>query len=211
MGQIRVTGTGRLKVKPDTTRLVMTLSGTYKDYEDAMKHSADDTEDVKKSIMKFGIGKEDIKTVTFSVDASYENYNKKGEYDRHFVGYEYNHVLKVEFANNNELLGKILYALAHSDTDPEISIRYTVKDPELEKTKLLGDALRDAERKAEAAVILGMLIFHHKTRKWKFRILVPVSVVLWAGVEVNRGGLNGILLMIMEAISMAAVLLVTLI
>ncbi len=56
-----------------------------------------------------------------------------------------------------------------------------------------------------------MLIFHHKTRKWKFRILVPVSVVLWAGVEVNRGGLNGILLMIMEAISMAAVLLVTLI
>ena len=58
--------------------------------------------------------------------------------------------MKVEFANNNELLGKILYALAHSDTDPEISIRYTVKDPEQEKTKLLGDALRDAERKAEA-------------------------------------------------------------
>ncbi len=54
---------------------------------------------------------------------------------------------------------------AHSDADPEISIGYTVKDPELEKTKLLGDALRDAE----AAVILGMLIFHHKTRKWKFR------------------------------------------
>ena len=133
MGQIRVTGTGRLKVKPDTTRLVMTLSGTYKDYEDAMKHSADDTEDVKKSIMKFGIGKEDIKTVTFSVDASYENYNKKGEYDRHFVGYEYNHVLKVEFANNNELLGKILYALAHSDTDPEIkSIDYSWGEVEIE-------------------------------------------------------------------------------
>ena len=35
---------------------------------------------------------------------------------------------------------------------------------------------------AEAAVILGLLIFHHKTRKWKFRILVPVSVVLWAGI-----------------------------
>ena len=35
---------------------------------------------------------------------------------------------------------------------------------------------------AEAAVILGLLIFHHKTRKWKFRILVPVSVGLWAGI-----------------------------
>ena len=118
---------------------------------------------------------------------------------------------KIVQTAGREQLGDIAPMFAHSDADPEISIRYTVKDPELEKTKLLGDALRDAERKAEAAVILGMLIFHHKTRKWKFRILVPVSVVLWAGVEVNRGGLNGILLMIMEAISMAAVLLVTLI
>ena len=31
-------------------------------------------------------------------------------------------------------------------------------------------------------VIAGMIVFHHKTRKWKFRILVPVSVVLWAGI-----------------------------
>ena len=29
--------------------------------------------------------------------------------------------------------------------------------------------------------LLGMLVFHHKTRKWKFRILVPLSVVVWAG------------------------------
>ena len=26
--------------------------------------------------------------------------------------------------------------------------------------------------------LLGMLLFHHKTRKWKFRILVPLFVVL---------------------------------
>ena len=30
--------------------------------------------------------------------------------------------------------------------------------------------------------LLGMMVFHHKTRKWKFRILVPLAVVLWAGV-----------------------------
>ena len=33
-----------------------------------------------------------------------------------------------------------------------------------------------------AGALAGMLIFHHKTRKWKFRIFVPVSVVLWAGI-----------------------------
>ena len=41
--------------------------------------------------------------------------------------------MKVEFANNNELLGKILYALAHSDTDPEIkSIDYSWGEVEIE-------------------------------------------------------------------------------
>ena len=26
--------------------------------------------------------------------------------------------------------------------------------------------------------LLGMLVFHHKTRKWKFRILVPLFTIL---------------------------------
>lgn len=27
--------------------------------------------------------------------------------------------------------------------------------------------------------LLGMQVFHHKTKKWKFRILVPLAVLLW--------------------------------
>ncbi len=27
--------------------------------------------------------------------------------------------------------------------------------------------------------LLGMLVWHHKTKKWKFRILVPLLLVLW--------------------------------
>lgn len=26
---------------------------------------------------------------------------------------------------------------------------------------------------------VGMAVFHHKTRKWKFRVMVPVAVVVW--------------------------------
>ena len=29
-----------------------------------------------------------------------------------------------------------------------------------------------------AGALLGMLVFHHKTRKWKFRVLVPLFTVL---------------------------------
>lgn len=27
--------------------------------------------------------------------------------------------------------------------------------------------------------LLGMQIFHHKTRKWKFRIVVPLATIAW--------------------------------
>lgn len=31
---------------------------------------------------------------------------------------------------------------------------------------------------------LGMKVFHHKTRHWKFRILVPLFAVLWTALIV---------------------------
>lgn len=30
-----------------------------------------------------------------------------------------------------------------------------------------------------AGALLGMLFFHHKTRKWKFRILIPAALIVW--------------------------------
>ena len=38
MRTIRVTGKGQIKVKPDTTRITMTLEGTYPDYGEALRH-----------------------------------------------------------------------------------------------------------------------------------------------------------------------------
>lgn len=52
-------------------------------------------------------------------------------------------------------------------------------------------AIRDKWRIPEATLIglaviggafgafLGMRVWHHKTHKWKFRILVPVFLLLW--------------------------------
>ena len=30
--------------------------------------------------------------------------------------------------------------------------------------------------------LLGMLVWHHKTKKWKFRILVPAFIIIWAAI-----------------------------
>lgn len=32
--------------------------------------------------------------------------------------------------------------------------------------------------------LLGMFLFHHKTRHWTFRILIPLFCLLWVGIGV---------------------------
>ena len=146
---IRVTGKGQLKLRPDTTRITLTLSGVYREYADALEHSARDTEALAAVLLLFGFARTDLRTLQFRADAEYEGYDDHGVYKNRFVGYRYRHVLKVQFASDNALLGRILYALAHAAAEPELSIDYTVKDPEAAKNLLLEQAVADAKAKAE--------------------------------------------------------------
>lgn len=60
-------------------------------------------------------------------------------------------------------------------TDKSRAIRHRWRIPEAALTGI-------AFAGGGTGALAGMLLFHHKTRKWKFRILVPLSVVLWAAV-----------------------------
>ncbi|MBR5974720.1 MAG: SIMPL domain-containing protein [Clostridiales bacterium] len=159
---IRVTGKGELSMKPDTTRLTITLEGMNKDYGVSLQQSAMDTESLKDLMMAFGFERTDLKTLNFNVNTEYESYKYKGEYKQRFAGYKYYHVMKLEFPSDNERLGKIVYALAHSDLHPEFRLSYTVKDPDDLKNTALGLAVIDATKKAQvlaaaARVTLGEL------------------------------------------------------
>ncbi len=149
MRTIRVTGKGQLKVHPDMTRITIELEGIHMDYTDTLMESSRATEEMKKLLVPYGFQRSDLKTLSFDVNTQYESYKVKDEYKRRFVGYKYSHVMKVEFESDNLLLGKILYALAHSSLHPEFRISYTVKDPEAVKNELLGKAVQDAIAKAE--------------------------------------------------------------
>ena len=148
MRTIRVTGKGKIKVKPDMTRLTITLEGMYRDYGETLKHSSEDTDALKELMTQFGFEKSDLKTLNFNVNTEYESYREKDVYKQRFLGYKYVHVLKLEFESDNDRLGKILYALANSEIHPEFRISYTVKDPEASKNELLGKAVKDAKAKA---------------------------------------------------------------
>ncbi len=152
MRTIRVTGKGQIKVRPDMTRITMTLEGGGREYGDTLRRSSEDTDELKNVLSGFGFERSDLKTLDFSVDTEYESYrDDDGSYKQRFVGYRFRHMLKVEFESDNDRLGKVLYALANCDVRPEFRISYTVKDPEAVKNTLLGEAVADA--KAKAAVL----------------------------------------------------------
>lgn len=46
MRTIRVTGKGQIKVKPDMTRISITLEGMYPDYAETLRHSSEDTDNM---------------------------------------------------------------------------------------------------------------------------------------------------------------------
>lgn len=148
MRTIKVTGKGQIKVKPDMTRITISLEGTYPEYGEALRGSSQDTEQLKKVLSAYGFDRSDLKTLYFSVDTEYERYEEKGEYKRRFVGYRFCHRMKVEFPSDNDRLGKILYGLSNCSVNPEFRLSYTVSDPEGAKNELLGRAVSDAKEKA---------------------------------------------------------------
>ena len=149
MRTIRVTGKGNLKLRPDTTRLTITLSGTYPEYADAVENCAKDTQSLRNTLKNFTFSESDLKTLSFHVDSKYEYRDDGyGNSERVFVGYEYQHEMKLEFKSDNQRLGKTLYALTRSNVNPQFKIGYTVADAEAAKNQLLEDAVADARQKA---------------------------------------------------------------
>ena len=148
MRTIRVTGKGQIKVKPDTTRITISLEGTRPEDGETLRHSSQDTERLKDVLSAFGFERSDLKTLNFNVETEYESYKDKGTYKQRLIGYKFTHMMKVEFPSDNDRLGKVLYALANCPLKPEFRLSYTVSDPEAAKNDLLGKAVTDAKEKA---------------------------------------------------------------
>ena len=47
MRTIRVTGKGQIRVKPDMTRITLSLEGLHPEYGETIRQSAEDTEKIK--------------------------------------------------------------------------------------------------------------------------------------------------------------------
>lgn len=122
---LKITGKGKVSVKPDIIRLNMTIEESYKEYEVTLSQSSETTKILKELFVSLGFKKDDLKTRSFDIDTKYESYKAKDQsWKKRLVGYTYTHRMLIEFDADNKKLGEILYALAHSVITPEIFIEY---------------------------------------------------------------------------------------
>lgn len=147
---MKITGKGKVSVKPDIIRLNMTMEESYKEYELTLRQSSETIKILKELFVSLGFKNDDLKTRSFDISTKYESYKAKDQsWKKRLIGYTYTNHMLIEFDADNKKLGEILYALAHSVITPEISIEYTVSDPEKYKDELLKNAIEDSKHKAK--------------------------------------------------------------
>lgn len=161
---ITVRGTGNLSAKPDFILLTMDLRANDYEYEATMNIATEQVDVIKTALGELGFKKKDIKTTNFDVHPRFESIKDAlGNYKRQFEGYECRHSLKLEFDLDMVLLSRVLTALAKCEANPEFEVKFTVKDKEFIKSKLLEDAVLNAKSNAEtlakaSGVSLGKIV-----------------------------------------------------
>ena len=149
MKTIRVTGTAKLSLRPDVTIVTMTLQGTEMEYSAALNRASLEADTLRDVLERLAFQREDLKTLSFHVNAEYEGYEEAGVWKQRFTGYRFDHMLKVSFDSEDERLGEVLTALANAEVCPMLQLSYAVKDPESAKKMLLTEAVAEAREKAQ--------------------------------------------------------------
>lgn len=187
---IRVKGKGKISVKPDTIKITIKAEGLRWNYDETVEQSTKDTRILRDALEKAGLDPKNLKTTHFSIDSKYKSYHdKNNDYKEKFVGYEYNHRAYIEFDNDNKILGRVLYELAHCDVKVKFEINHTVKDKEKVKNDLLEKAVEDSTTKAQVLA---------KASGVKLKEILSIDYS-WGEIEIYSETMND--LMVCEAAS----------
>ena len=150
MRTITVKGTGRVSARPDYIVLSLNIEALSETYDRAMTDASERIKKLQDTAVFVGYEKSDMKTTSFNVQTRYENVkDRQGNYKREFAGYACSYHLKLAFDFDSKQLAKVISAIANCGAQPEISIAFTVKNPERISEDLLISATENAKTKAE--------------------------------------------------------------
>lgn len=147
---ITVKGVGAVSIKPDHIEITLNVLSKADEYAEAVNTANAAVVKLQEAIVSAGFAREDLKTLNFNVKTNYENEtDDTGRYRRVFRGYVCGYRLKLGLDMNVALLSRTIDAIAGSGADAELSIGFTVKNPESVSDELLRSAARNAREKAE--------------------------------------------------------------
>ena len=163
-GTITVKGTGNISVMPDLTIVSISLKSTDRDYKKAMECASRKLSVLQEALSNIGFANAELKTTNFNVMVEQEGIrDENGNYKSVFVGYSCVQGLKLEFDYNTKILANVLSTIAACLSEPEINIRFSVRDKAAVNEALLESAAANARKKAEiltkaSGVKLGELV-----------------------------------------------------
>lgn len=150
MRAITVKGTGKVSARPDYIVLSLNIEALSETYDRAMTDASERIKKLQDAAVLVGYEKSDMKATSFHVQTRYENVkDRQGNYKQEFAGYACSYRLKLAFDFDSKQLAKVLSAIANCGAQPEISIAFTVKNPESISEELLISATENAKTKAE--------------------------------------------------------------
>lgn len=161
---LSIKGRGRVSKAPDQMEVTFTLHGRNKEYEKAMDELNKKQHNIHEDLEQLDINPSELKTISFDVtEETKEKINDDGSRSQEFVGYKVSHTLILKRPLDKELLGSILESISKGNSEPQLVLRFTLKEPEALKKELLKNATEDALEKAKiiteaSGVILGELI-----------------------------------------------------
>lgn len=144
---LRITGTGKLSVTPDTVTIDFPIEGLDYNYEQAVIKVNNAVNKLKEIISELGSDANQLKTNNFRVNRE-TRYNKKLE-TYEFAGFSAKHDMSLEVAFDNKLIHEILQKIVASDIDVDFRINFTVSDKKSAVDRLISNAIEDAADKAK--------------------------------------------------------------
>lgn len=147
---ITVKGVGTVSAKPDYIIISMSIVSKDTEYVKAVENATERIELLQEAIVKAGFLKEDLKTLAFNVQTVYRNErDKNNSWVSVFDGYECHYRLKLSMDMDTKRLSDTLTKISLSKADAELSIEFTIKNPENIADELLKSATENARHKAK--------------------------------------------------------------
>jgi uncharacterized protein len=142
---IRVLGNGKVATEPDVAVLSFIISEEDKEYGRAVDQLNARSAALREAVAKAGEDPKELKTTSFSITVN--NDYDSGRYV--FRGYGGTHSFQVRLPFDQQRLGKLFSAVTASSARAQLSISFTVSDPEAVKRRVLEAAVANAKERAE--------------------------------------------------------------